>query len=134
VEPVTPVAPAAPPTPRKPTPEESGYDPDTGQVLDAAKYQRWQKAQKEVKTEVAAGETVYEVFIRANRALQDWIDLEANRPLLLGGINACRNDPSLMALVASFDQWGQDFRDRFWRRVEFMVENRREFYSTKPGG
>jgi hypothetical protein len=131
------VPPTAPPVPTPSaapadTPAETGFDPETGQVLDADKYRRWQKRQKEIKTEApAAGETVYEVFLRANRTLQDWIDQEMNRPLLTKGLAAVRADAGIQALIASFGMWGQDFTNKLWQRLEFLVTNRLDFYASR---
>lgn len=111
---------------------ETGFDAETGHVLDAEKYRRWQKRQKEIKTEApAAGETVYEVFLRANRVLQEWVDQEANRPLLAQGLCAVRADGGVQALIASFAMWGQDFTNKLWQRLEFLVTNRLDFYASR---
>jgi hypothetical protein len=108
-----------------------GYDPDTGQVLDAEKYKRWTKAQKEVKTETAAvGETIYETFLRANNTLQEWIDDERNKALVIQpSIDAVKNDPNFRALVLSFETHGKDLMNRLSKRVDFLIENRRKFYA-----
>jgi hypothetical protein len=130
-----PPPPAAPPPPvAKPTPEEMGYDPDTGQVLDAEKYKRWTKAQKDVKTETSSsvGETIYETFLRANNVLQEWIDDETNKTLLIsGGNEAVKNDPVLRGLVLSFELHGKDLMNRLWQRLDFLIDNRRKFYASR---
>lgn len=132
-----PVPVPAAPAPAVPARDEMGYDPETGQVLDAAKYRRWQKAQQEkaqAQAEAsAAGETIYEIFRRATTALENWVDEDTRRPLIVAGImEAVRKHPDVQRLILSFQPvGGQELVARLWHRLDFLVENRRKFYASR---
>jgi hypothetical protein len=136
--PAPPPAPAAAPVTPAPTaaatPEEMGFNPETGQVLNAEVFARWQRAQQEKKDRELATQpevTVYEVFLRARWALQDWVDAEPNKPLIVAGnIDAIKQDPQVQQLVYTYQGYGETMIEKLWKHFGFLVENRRKFYAA----
>jgi hypothetical protein len=123
----TPVVPAADQR------QERGYDPDTGQILDAVAYARWQKADAERRRDdqPPAAESVAEVFLQAQRALQEWVDADANKALVMSGDRyAIRHCPSAVALMHRFDAYGPVMLSKLWARLFFLVDNRKKYYQA----
>jgi len=111
-----------------------GFNPETGQILNAEVFARWQKAQQEKKDRELAAQpevTVYEVFLRARWALQDWVDAENNKPLIVSGsLDAIKQDPQVQQLVCTYQGYGDTMIDKLWKHFGFLVENRRKFYAA----
>jgi hypothetical protein len=138
VQPTTPAARVvAPPTApmRPPTPAETGFDPETGQVLDAAKYKQWQRDSKIFKNPPlspaqTAAPSIQEVYRKARVTIDHWVDLDRNRKLILtGDMAAIRADPDIQRFLTAHAKFGQDMLYKLWQHLEFMVENRRKYYS-----
>lgn len=125
--PAEPVPPAEPATP--PGPEVTGYDPDTGQVLDAAKFAQWQREQRRQKESATQGMSVYEAFLTARKALQDWLDSVERKPLIqTGDVDLVKQDPYVQGIMREFAGYGPVMLEKLTKYVEFLVENRRKFY------
>jgi hypothetical protein len=117
--------PAAPPA----SPETTGYDPDTGQVLDAAKYAQWRREQLLVKEQPAM--TVYEAFLTARKSLQEWVDAESNKPLVqTGDIATIQQAPAVIELVQTYKGYGPTMVEKLSKHLDFLVDNRRQFYAA----
>jgi hypothetical protein len=140
--PVTPPSPAPPgpkipPAPArllavpKPKEQPSGFDPETGQILDPAAYARFQKAQEERRRQEQQAQptrSVAEVFLEAHRALQDWVDDPANRKLVARGeLEPIRQSISIKQLLAYYENYGPVMQERLQKRLAFLVENRQKF-------
>jgi hypothetical protein len=112
-----------------------GYDPDTGQVLDAERYREWQRRQREVKTEAPAeaeGMSIYELFRKASTALQNWIDDDAARPLVcVGALDRIKQEPEVLQIVRTYESCGPEVVAKLWARLEFLVDNRKKFYASR---
>ena len=136
-EPASAVAPSVPlpatPSQAEPaSPETTGYDAETGQVLDAAKYARWRREQLTVKEQPAM--TVYEAFLTARQGLQEWVDAEASKPLILAGdINSIKQNPAVIALVQTYKGYGPTMVEKLSKHLDFIVDNRRQFYAAFAG-
>jgi hypothetical protein len=127
--PIAPV-PAAPGVPALPDPLVTGYDAETGRILDAAKYARYQKAESQRRQQEAAQPSlsVAEVFIQAHRALQDWVDAEENKPIVCeGDLDVIRAWPAIGAIMARYANYGAVMRERLEKRLAVLVENRKKF-------
>lgn len=123
--------PSAPPAELAKTP---GYDAETGQILDPIAYARWQKSeshrrQEELKKQTAM--SVAEAFIEAQRALQAWVDADANKPLVgQGDMSRVKACPSVLALLARYEGYGSVMREKLLKRLDFLVENRKKFFQA----
>lgn len=137
----TPPAPPAPPIRKtearvSPSVEEMGYDPDTGQIFDRKKFENWQRQERLRKEQEAAaqpesGPSLREVFHKARVQLDQWVDLDQNRRLILAGdLELIRQDPAVQQLMHAYADYGQDLLHRLWHHLQFMVENRRKYYSV----
>lgn len=111
-----------------------GFNPDTGQILNAEVFARWQRAEQEKKDRALAAQpevTIYEVFLRARWALQDWVDAEHNKPLIVSAdLDAIKQDPQVQQLVCTYQGYGDTMIEKLWKHFGFLVENRRKFYAA----
>jgi hypothetical protein len=114
---------------------EIGFDPRTGQVLDPVQFAAWERQQASLP--VAAGAptnaTLMEVFRQARIAVENWVDDEGRRPLILrGDVQEITRDGELAALLQQFAGYGPVMREKLLRHLAFLVENRRKYYSARP--
>jgi hypothetical protein len=111
-----------------------GFDPETGQILDAAKYAKWQKEQQRRREQEAQAQpavSVYEAFLIARTAFQEWVDAEANKPLIVSGdFEAIRRLPPIDNLLRRYQGYGSVMLDKLCKHLGFLVENRRKFYTA----
>lgn len=114
--------------------EPQGYNPETGQILDAVAYARWQKAdakrrQEELHRHPAM--SVAQAFVEAQRALQEWVDADANKSLVeTTDMNALRTCTSILTLLRRYEGYGPVMREKLLKRLDFLVENRRKFFKA----
>jgi hypothetical protein len=115
-------------------PEQTGHDPETGQILDPVLFAGWLQQQSlERQKELASRPTatIEELFEQARRELERWVDLEENKPLILAGDRqVLRQDARLRAILQPYECWGAAMRARLQRHLDFLVENRRRFYQA----
>ena len=112
------------------TVEETGFDPQTGKILDAERFRKWQKAAHSKQTTLS-NESLFEVFRKARTAIENWVDDDSRRPLILSGdLEAIKNDPQLLAILRQFQGYGSAMHDKLAQHLEFMVENRRKYYAA----
>jgi hypothetical protein len=127
-------APPQPPLATPVSPEPRGFDPATGQILDPVAYDRWQKAEAQRRQEEAQKQptvSVTEAFLDAQRAIQAWVDDEANKPLVSSGdLDPIRKCDSLQAIFRRFEGYGPVMQEKLWKRLAFLVENRKKFFKA----
>lgn len=125
------------PTRRTETPAEMGYNPETGQILDEAKFRLWQKREQQKRQAeldaAGAGESVYEAFRRARREVELWVDARPNWPLVSGSGAVLRRAPQTQRLIQEFDRFGPEMVQKLWHHLEFMAENRRKHHAARGG-
>jgi hypothetical protein len=109
---------------------DSGFDAETGRVLDPEKFRRWQKEQKRLKDELAAaGPTSFEQFLKARVHLDRWLDFDRNRrPILAGDTEFIRQDRDIQRFMQHYARYGPEMVHKLWQYLQFMVENRRKYY------
>ena len=143
--PTTPV-PAAPPTPAQPVStapartlaeklrDESGFDVNTGQILDPVKFQQWKQQQARTSLAgpaVVSNASLFEVFRKGRTAVEAWIDDEKNRACIVHAeMHEIKKHPNVLAIVNQYAGYGKDIQDKLLRHLEFMVENRKKYYSA----
>jgi hypothetical protein len=115
-------------------PAQQGYNPDTGQILDPATYALWQKGEtKRRKDELQKQRivSVAEAYLDAQRAIQDWVDDETNKPLVVkGDIKTIRMCSVLQELLQRYAGYGPVMQEKLWKRVLFLVDNRQKFFKA----
>ena len=115
--------------PPKPSPNLASI-PRPGRIVDAVKFRTWQKAAHSKKTGLT-NESLFEVFRKARTAIENWVDEDSRRALVLSGdIDAIKKDAQLSALLRQYDGFGSALRDKLIHHLEFMVENRRKYYAA----
>jgi hypothetical protein len=117
--------------------EMAGFDPRTGKVVDSARFQTWKKRQARdmpAKTQISnAG--LMEVFRRARTEVERWLDQGSSRPLVLDlDLEAIRNHREIQKVLESYAGYGEAFRAKLLRHLEFMAENRNKYYTARPEG
>ena len=110
---------------------ETGFDPQTGRILDDAKFRRWQRSAVSRQSKLT-NESLFEAFRKARIAIENWVDDDTRRPLIRkGDLTAIKQDKGLVALLKRYEGFGAPMRDRLVKHLEFMVENRRKYYLAR---
>jgi len=108
----------------------TGFDPQSGQILDADRFRKWQREQNQ-QADRRLAKSLQEVFFEARRAVEAWVDAEANRNLIItGDPGSIRRDVELQESINRYANYGSVMLARLWTHLEFMVENRRSFYQA----
>jgi hypothetical protein len=80
-------------------------------------------------------ESLQETYQRAQSALQQWADMELNRPLILSGdLAAVREDVAIQAILTLLAKFGQPIVDRFSKHLDFVLQNRRGYFQALERG
>lgn len=113
------------------TPEEMGFNPDTGQVLDPVKFKQWQQGflsrDRERRAAIPGGPAI-DPYDKARTELANWIDLDRNRSLVAtGDLEAIRQDPFVQEFMRGYKSFGPEMLERLDHYLEFLVENRKKF-------
>jgi hypothetical protein len=70
-------------------------------------------------------------FLQAQRALQEWVDNEANKPLVLvGDMEVIRKCPAVLELLERFESYGPVMGEKLWKRLTLLVDNRKKFFQA----
>jgi hypothetical protein len=115
----------------------TGFDPRSGQVVDTARFQAWKQEQARVlkgKTKISnAG--LMRIFRKARTEVEQWLDQASSRPLILAlDLEAIRNHPEIQKVLENYAGYGDAFRAKLLRHLEFMAENRCKYYTARPEG
>ena len=114
--------------------QASGFDPETGQILDAAKFRKWQQQQAHPATSsqpAVSNASLLEVFRKARLAVETWVDDEANRACIMqADIEDIKRRAEIQMLLREYANFGQAMQEKLSRHLEFMVENRRKYYQA----
>jgi hypothetical protein len=115
-------------------PEETGYDAQTGRILDAVRFTSWQRDQARKRQEELAGRPttpLLEVYLQAKKDVERWVDGEQNRDLVVAGdLEVIREDGRLLDVLRPYRCWGPGLMEKLWQHLAFVVENRRRFYAS----
>jgi serine/threonine protein kinase len=72
-----------------------------------------------------------EALLEAQRAIQDWVDAEANKPLVVDWpLERVVNCPEALELLARYERYGPVMQERLRQYLTFLVDNRRKFYNA----
>src|SRR5262249_13040164 len=112
------------------SPADTGFNPQTGQILDPEKFRKWQKEQAQKRAqETSTQPAIVEVYFKARNDLSCWCDLEKNRQLILtGDMEAVRHEPSIRGFMHAHQRFGDVMLHKLWHHLEFMIENRRKYF------
>jgi hypothetical protein len=110
----------------------SGFDPETGQVLDEALFKKW-KHQQALSTQAGqiavSNASFLEIFRKARTAIEAWVDDEKNSACIMqAGLEEIKKRPDLQAIFQEYSNYGKDLRTKLLKHLEFLVENRRKYY------
>jgi hypothetical protein len=112
----------------------TGFDLQTGQVLDPEKFHQWkqQKARSVAPHQPpVTNASVIEVFRKARIAVEKWIDDEKNQlPMVNADLQEIKSHPEILAILDENANYGQEMRTKLEQHLEFLVENRRKYYQA----
>src|SRR5262249_7571003 len=114
--------------------EQTGFDPDTGQVIDRARFDEWQRRTTAASppTDVPAQVKLLELFRNASLALQTWVDDESRRDLILrGNLKDILEEPALAGILKRFAGEGREFQEKLLDHLVFLAKNRRQHYLAR---
>jgi hypothetical protein len=108
-----------------------GFDPETGQVFDQARFTQWQREQRvsRIHEQPAGQPNIAEVYQKARVHLDRWLDFDRNHgPIMTGDMECIRQDPDIVRFMNYHARYGPDMVHKLWSHLQFMVENRRKYY------
>jgi hypothetical protein len=127
-------SPVALPPPPATDVEETGFDAGTGQILDAAKFKVWeqrQRQQRQRELESQSGLSYHEIYRKAQRELETWIDADENQELVLDGrLDAIQLHPRVQEILQHYRTHGQELVNKLTRHIDFVVDNRRKYHQA----
>jgi hypothetical protein len=116
--------------------EATGFDADTGQIIDPIKFARW----KQQTRPSAAGQasvsnaSLFEVFRKGRTAIESWVDDDQTRLCIMHATaDEIKRNPQVQAILQEYANYGKDLQDKLLRHLEFMVENRKKYYNAMAG-
>jgi hypothetical protein len=78
-----------------------------------------------------SNQSLFEVFRKARTAIENWVDDDSRRSLVLtGDLNWIQKEPSLAAIFRQFQGYGSSMQEKLTQHLEFMVQNRRKYYAA----
>jgi hypothetical protein len=117
--------------------EASGFDSETGQILDAQKFRQWKQQQARSSSANQPGvsnASLFEVFRKGRTAIEAWVDDESNILCMLHAEpDELKRNREVQAILDAYANYGQDFQEKLLRHLEFMVNNRRKYYQAAEG-
>jgi hypothetical protein len=111
--------------------QETGFDPRTGLIVDPARFQQW-KVAKSGTPETAGPHTnaaLMEVFRKARREIEDWVDDDRHRGFILD-----RTPAQVVAiarvggLLDKYAAYGPEMRDKLLQHLALVVHNRQKYF------
>jgi hypothetical protein len=112
---------------------ETGFDPQTGQILDQVKFSRWKKQSARTATAGAvSNESMFEAFRRARVEIQNWVDHENNRVFMeLADMDTILSYEEVKKILDRYESYGMAMQEKLIQHLEFMVDNRKKFYAAQ---
>jgi hypothetical protein len=117
--------------------EETGLDLLTGQVLDPDKFQTWKQQNARPAAQGQATDAVvspFETFRKGRIAVERWVDDDNNRSWIMSAAGEeVKTNPEVLALLREHADAGTEIHDKLLHHLEFLVENRRQYYLATGG-
>jgi hypothetical protein len=114
--------------------DASGFDLETGRILDHEKFRKWKQ---QLSQSSGAGQpalsnaSLFEVFRKARTAVEAWVDDDVNRACIMNTeLEEIRRKPEIQVILHKYANYGQAMQEKLLRHLEFMVENRRKYYNA----
>jgi hypothetical protein len=113
---------------------ETGHDPSTGQIFDQDRYEKWhhlRAAAAATEPSAVCTESIGEVYHKARSALARWVDDDNRHTLIMtADLEELRKHPEVQAILAQFELYGPVMREKLVHHVEYLVTNRRKYYTA----
>jgi len=123
------MSPSKPSVPLAKPVSETGFDPQTGRILDPEKFKKWQQQRPAGLQSGVTNGSMLEAFRKARIMLETWIDDDKNRLRIThGDVQEIKEHKEIQAILGRFSQYGSTMTAKLERHVEFLVENRRKYY------
>ena len=121
----------------KKTLDTSGFDLETGRILDPEKFRKWkqQLAQSSPAGQPAlSNASLFEVFRKARTAVEAWVDDDVNRACIMNTeLKEIERKHDIQVVLQQYANYGKAMQEKLLRHLEFMVENRRKYYKAIAG-
>ena len=129
---------AVSPQPSQETPPDTGFDAETGRILDPEKFQRWLRQKVDSPDSDAAatnGSLMHRCLSRCSpgdRAA--WVDDDSWAGMLILGANIEEiiSSAELQILLEQFAEFGPIMKSKLLKHLTFMVENRKRYFAVCP--
>jgi hypothetical protein len=112
----------------------TGCDPTTGEILEAQKYEKWNRqrvADGSAPSQAITTVPIAEAFCLARNALAKWVDDDGRRNLILtADFEDLKKHAEIKAILAEFRSYGPLMRDKLLNHLEFLAKNRRKYYAA----
>jgi hypothetical protein len=110
---------------------ETGFDPATGRIVDAAKFEKW----KHRSASLAGGSSsltnasLLEIFRKGRLAVEAWVDDERNRSFVMdASIADIHQNAGVIEILSKCSHAGSELQSKLKQHLAFIVENRRKYY------
>ncbi len=114
--------------------DTSGFDLETGRILDPEKFRKWkqQLAQTSAAGQPALNNaSLFEVFRKARTAVEAWVDDDVNRACIMNTeFKEIERKSEIQVILQKYANYGKAMQEKLLRHLEFMVENRRKYYKA----
>ena len=114
--------------------DTSGFDLETGRILDPGKFRKWkqQLAQSSPASQPAlSNASLFEVFRKARTAVEAWTDDDVNRACIMNTeFKEIERKSEIQVILREYANYGKAMQEKLLRHLEFMVENRRKYYKA----
>ena len=115
----------------------SGFDLETGQILDPVKFAKWKQQQTQSGTAgqpAVSNASLLEVFRKGRSAIEAWVDDDKNRSSVMHAVaDEIKTNQEIQAILHQYMNYGKGLQEKLLRHLEFMVENRRNYYKAVAG-
>jgi hypothetical protein len=112
--------------------QETGFDLQTGRVLDPVKFQRWRQQSGKTGCDSAPAQTngaLLEVFRKARLAIESWVDDANNQELVANGAPE-EISVRVQDLLRDYAAYGPELEQKLTRHLFFMIDNRRKYFQA----
>jgi GYF domain 2 len=113
--------------------DASGFDLETGRILDPEKFRKWkqQLSQSSAGQPALSNASLFEVFRKARTAVEAWVDDDVNRACIMKTeLEEIRRKPEIQVILHEYANYGKAMQEKLLRHLEFMVDNRRKYYKA----
>jgi GYF domain 2 len=97
--------------------QASGFDLETGRILNPEKFQKWK--QQQAHTTPVTNASLLEVFRKARTAIEAWVDDPVNRSCIMqADLDEIKRQPAIQAILQEYANYGNAMQEKLLRHLE----------------